>query len=200
MVCQALRRTPCSRSLVSECFLITADGRKRRILKTAAALVLDNRLYRLESFVDISERFGAEEVLRESEMMLLRIFENVPFGIAFVDTRTGAIEVVNREFRRIFGYSVNKNNPNRADFLERMYPNPRLRQEVNKKFLGMCKLQGTNRVLRGDIHCTKRRWKQQKHTVQDCCFYRREATSRCLKMLQPVGRIACLLRRIPLLR
>ncbi|MGD8748899.1 MAG: PAS domain S-box protein, partial [Balneolaceae bacterium] len=52
---------------------------------------------------DISERYQAEEQLRENEEMFRQLFQNSPIPIAFMDNRQ-EIRAVNQAFSKTFGY------------------------------------------------------------------------------------------------
>ncbi|HEX6982719.1 MAG TPA: PAS domain S-box protein [Balneolaceae bacterium] len=54
---------------------------------------------------DISERYEADKMLRESEEMFRQLFLNAPMAIAFMDERQ-EIKTVNKAFTDVFGYST----------------------------------------------------------------------------------------------
>ncbi len=66
----------------SECKLLCADGRLKDILKTVYPIIIKGRDYYLESFIDISDRLRAEELLKEGEERFHQIFDNMADGVA----------------------------------------------------------------------------------------------------------------------
>jgi PAS domain S-box-containing protein len=60
----------------AERVLLTADGKKRHIIKTVVTITLDGRKHLLESFVDVTEHKKTEQALRMSEQRFSQVVEN----------------------------------------------------------------------------------------------------------------------------
>ncbi|MCJ7719524.1 PAS domain S-box protein, partial [Candidatus Bathyarchaeota archaeon] len=88
----------------SERVLLRADGQRIPILKTVTTMIRRGRKYLIESFVDITERKKAEEVLQKSEETFKTLMEEAPIGICNTDLK-GKITYVNRRFEEATGYS-----------------------------------------------------------------------------------------------
>lgn len=88
----------------SERVLLRADGQRIPILKTVTTIIRRGRKYLIESFVDITERKKAEEVLQKSEENFKTLMEEAPIGICNTDLK-GKITYVNKRFEEASGYS-----------------------------------------------------------------------------------------------
>jgi PAS domain S-box-containing protein len=88
----------------SERVLLRADGQRIPILKTVTTIIRRGRKYLIESFVDITERKKAEEVLQKSEENFKTLMEEAPIGICNTDLK-GKITYVNKRFEEATGYS-----------------------------------------------------------------------------------------------
>ncbi len=66
----------------SERTVLTIDGREIPILKTVSKVKLNGKELLLESFIDISERKEAEEMLRESEERYRTLYSTMQEGVA----------------------------------------------------------------------------------------------------------------------
>jgi len=86
----------------SERVLLTAEGKRKNIIKTVVPVELRGRKYLIESFVDITERKKAEEGLRVSEENFRRSLEESPLGVRVVSAE-GETLYVNRTTLDIFG-------------------------------------------------------------------------------------------------
>jgi len=65
----------------SQQWLLTAQGGTIPVLKTTSMVELSGRTYRLEGFIDITDRMAIERALRQSEEDYRRLFENAQEGI-----------------------------------------------------------------------------------------------------------------------
>jgi PAS domain S-box-containing protein len=74
-------------------------------------------------------RIRAEEALRTQREILQTIFDHIPAMICFFD-RDGHIRLVNREWERWRGWSLEEISSQNVDLLAEGYPNLRYRQEV----------------------------------------------------------------------
>ena len=88
----------------AERVLLSADGSNFSIIKTVVPVMIEGRKYILESFIDITERKRAEELLRESEKRYRELTDFLPISIFEVDT-AGSIISFNRTALEIFRYN-----------------------------------------------------------------------------------------------
>jgi len=88
----------------SERVLLRVDGQRIPILKTVTTIIRRGRKYLIESFVDITDRKKAEEVLQKSEGTFKTLMEEAPIGICNTDLK-GKITYVNKRFEEATGYS-----------------------------------------------------------------------------------------------
>lgn len=88
----------------SERVLLRADGQRIPILKTVTTIIRRGHKYLIETFVDITERKKAEEVLQKSEEAFKTLMEEAPIGICNTDLK-GKITYVNKRFEEATGYS-----------------------------------------------------------------------------------------------
>ena len=88
----------------SERILLTAQGERRKIIKTVVSVVISGRKHLLESFIDITERKHAEEALQKSEERFRLLFERNMAGLYRV-TLDGQLLDCNDACARIFGYA-----------------------------------------------------------------------------------------------
>ena len=79
-------------------------------------------------FEDISERVKTGEMLQTSEKRLKSILEEAPVAIA-VSSKGGKLEMLNRKFTQIFGYTL-EDIPDLETMGREVYPDERYRQEV----------------------------------------------------------------------
>jgi PAS domain S-box-containing protein len=78
---------------------------------------------------DISERKQAGEELRRQKEILQTIFDHLPVMVGFVDQK-GHPQVVNREWERTLGWSLEEIRSQNIDLLEKNYPDPEYREKV----------------------------------------------------------------------
>jgi PAS domain S-box-containing protein len=78
---------------------------------------------------DIEDRKQAEEELRRQKEVFQKIFEHIPITIAFVG-QAGFIELVNPEWERILGWTVEEIRDQNLDLFAEFYPDPQYRQWV----------------------------------------------------------------------
>jgi PAS domain S-box-containing protein len=78
---------------------------------------------------DTTERRLAEDELRRQKEILQKIFDHAPLMISFAG-EDGRIKLVNQEWERTLGWSLEEMRQEGLDILEECYPNPRERQQV----------------------------------------------------------------------
>jgi PAS domain S-box-containing protein len=78
---------------------------------------------------DITKRKQAEEALRQQHEILQKIFDHIPVMINFIDS-TGGIKLVNREWERTLGWTLEEIRRHNPDILAELYPDPGERQKV----------------------------------------------------------------------
>lgn len=71
--------------------------------------------------LDITKRKHAEDELRKQTEILQRIFDNIPVMVTFRDAE-GHLKLVNREWERTFGWSIEEVQENTDDVLTVVYP------------------------------------------------------------------------------
>jgi PAS domain S-box-containing protein len=81
------------------------------------------------SSIDIEDRKRAEDDLRRQKEILQKIFDNIPAMIGFVGP-DGKIKLVNREWERTLGWTLEEVLGQDLDIFTELYPDPRYRQEV----------------------------------------------------------------------
>jgi PAS domain S-box-containing protein len=80
---------------------------------------------------DITERKQSEDQLMKQKEILEKIFNHIPVMINFTDS-DGRIKLVNREWQRTLGWSLEEALNEDIDVFAECYPNPEYRQEVLK--------------------------------------------------------------------
>ena len=76
---------------------------------------------------DISEKKRAEDELRKQKEIFQKIFEHIPVMIAFFST-DGSIELVNPEWERTTGWTLQEIRERNLDIFAELYPDPQYRQ------------------------------------------------------------------------
>ena len=109
----------------SERILLTSDGSRLPIIKTARPIRIGGEEKILETFVDISGLKKAEEALRESEARYRELADTIPVGVYESDA-DGNIFYVNRTAREMFGYGDEEISPSKGvNFLQILSPDER---------------------------------------------------------------------------
>jgi PAS domain S-box-containing protein len=80
---------------------------------------------------EIAERKQAEDELRRQKEILQKIFDHIPVMINFVEA-DGRIKLVNREWERTLGWSLEEIRQQNLDIFAECYPDPQYRQQVLK--------------------------------------------------------------------
>jgi len=78
---------------------------------------------------DISEKKRADDELRKQKEVFQKIFENIPVTISFIG-QDGQIELVNPEWERKTGWTLEEVRKQNTDLLAEFYPDPQYRQQV----------------------------------------------------------------------
>ena len=78
---------------------------------------------------DISEKKRAENELRKQKEVFEKIFENIPVTISFIG-KDGRLELVNPEWERTLGWTLEEIRKQNPDLLAEFYPDPKYRQFV----------------------------------------------------------------------
>ena len=73
---------------------------------------------------DISEKKRAEDELRKQKEVFQKIFENIPVMIVLLGRRTAAIELVNPEWERTMGWTLEEIREQNLDIFAEAYPDP----------------------------------------------------------------------------
>ena len=82
----------------------------------------------ISASVDITERKRVEEALRERSEVLQAIFDHIPVMLCFID-QTGRMKLANREFERVFGWTLAEIRGH-PDMFAECYPDPDYRAGV----------------------------------------------------------------------
>src|SRR5882672_9339807 len=103
------------------------EALEQRVIDRTNELGVANEELRKE----ITERKQAEDELRRQKEILQKIFDHIPVMINFVEA-DGHIKLVNREWERTLGWSLEEIRQQNLDIFAECYPDPQYRQEVLK--------------------------------------------------------------------
>jgi PAS domain S-box-containing protein len=79
--------------------------------------------------LDVTKRKEAEEELRQKSEILQKVFDNVPLMVTFRGA-DGRVKLVNREWERIFGWTLTEVQQLNGDILNEVYPDPIYRRRA----------------------------------------------------------------------
>jgi PAS domain S-box-containing protein len=100
---------------------------EQRVIERTRELAAAN----LELRREITERKHAEDELGQQKEILQKIFDHIPVMINFV-AADGHIKLVNREWERVLGWTLEEIWQQNLDIFAECYPDPAYRQEVLK--------------------------------------------------------------------
>jgi PAS domain S-box-containing protein len=98
---------------------------ERRVEDRTRALETVNQEFRRE----ISGRQRVEEDLRQQKEILQTIFDHIPVMVGFVD-QNGQAQIVNREWERVLGWSLQELRSQHIDLILENYPDLKYREQV----------------------------------------------------------------------
>ncbi|MFX0125275.1 MAG: PAS domain S-box protein, partial [Candidatus Hodarchaeota archaeon] len=130
----------------SERILQTVRGEKIPVLKTANILILNERKFIVESFVDITERKQTEKQLRESEEKYRNILERITEGYYEVDL-AGNFTFFNDSMCKILGYS----NDEMLGLNYQQYTNDIIAKKVYKTFNSVYRTKIPSKIIDYEI-------------------------------------------------
>ena len=112
--------------------MIAADGHVVWLSNIVTVHVADDQSVLLRGvMVDITERKRAEDDLIKQKEILEQIVDHIPVMINFTDNH-GRIKLVNREWQRTLGWSLEEALKEDIDVFAECYPSPEYRQDVLK--------------------------------------------------------------------
>ncbi len=104
--------------------MIAADGRVVWLHDIVSVKIEPGgAIYLSGIMLDITKRKRAEEELRQKSEILQKIFDHIPVMITFRGA-DGRIKLVNREWERIFGWTLSELQERNGDILNDVYPDP----------------------------------------------------------------------------
>src|SRR5580658_10383623 len=117
------------RPFEAEARLRRADGEYRLTLHRKVPLrdEAGNVVKWYGSVIDIEDRKRAEDELKRQKEVFQKIFENIPAMIAFFGP-DGDIELVNPEWERTIGWTLQEIRERNLDIFAELYPDPQYRQ------------------------------------------------------------------------
>ncbi len=118
---------PTELSLAVEKMTRLSDDLEQRVIERTAALEAANQKLRRE----MSDRRRAENQLGQQKEILQKIFDHIPVMINFVD-ESGRIKLVNREWERVLGWTLDEILSRNLDIFALCYPDPAERESVLK--------------------------------------------------------------------
>lgn len=87
--------------------ILHKDGSTRTVLISTKLLTYDRQKWLISMVRDISDRYRAEEALRQSEEKYRVLVETLPYGIREIDL-TGRITLINSAGLQMLGYQLNE--------------------------------------------------------------------------------------------
>jgi PAS domain S-box-containing protein len=108
----------------------SADGLRAYIVHKFPLQDTEGRIYSVGGIsTDITARKRAEDDLRTQKEILQKIFDHVPVMIRLGDAE-GRVKLVNREWERTFGWSLEEIKDGGFDIFTELYPDPEYREYV----------------------------------------------------------------------
>ena len=118
------------RTLEFEESAVYADGVHNYIVHKFPLMDAAGNIYAVGAIsTDITEHKRAEDDLRKQKEILQKIFDHIPVMVRFLD-EDGRIRLVNREWERTLGWSLEEIETGDLDIFAELYPDPQYRQEV----------------------------------------------------------------------
>jgi PAS domain S-box-containing protein len=84
---------------------VTKNGQVMPYFFTGRRVIYNDKPCLVGMGIDISERKGVEQALRQSEGKLRALFDQAPLGIAVIDSVTGQFRSINPQYCKIVGYT-----------------------------------------------------------------------------------------------
>ena len=118
------------RALEFEEYATSADGRHAYIVHKFPLLDSAGEVYAVGGVsTDITARKRAEDDLRKQKEILQKIFDHIPVMIRFLD-EDGRVKLVNREWERRLGWSLEEIEAGDVDIFAALYPDADYRRHV----------------------------------------------------------------------
>jgi PAS domain S-box-containing protein len=107
------------------------DGSLIWVRASVSLVAADNKspVYVLAIIEDITARKKAEDEVQKQHEILQKIFDHIPLMINFIGA-DGRIKMVNREWEKTLGWTLEEIESREIDVLAELYPDPRERQKV----------------------------------------------------------------------
>jgi PAS domain S-box-containing protein len=82
--------------------------------------------------LDITEQVASQEIIKQRTKLIETILDNIPMGIVVNEIESGKSNLMNKEFREIFGWQEDK-LPNVKNFFSKIFTDRELRKSLSSK-------------------------------------------------------------------